>query len=56
TLANIYSWMDINPGTFSNKRPRLHQLHTIFEELQELVDSGLATPDLQASYRLWYPY
>ncbi|KAF9066222.1 hypothetical protein BDP27DRAFT_1424110 [Rhodocollybia butyracea] len=56
TLANVYSWMDLNPGTFSNKRPRLYQLHTIFQELQELVDSGLAIPDLQASYRLWYPY
>ncbi|KAF9052585.1 hypothetical protein BDP27DRAFT_1197586, partial [Rhodocollybia butyracea] len=56
TLADVYQWLGLQEGTWSNKRPNLSQLFRALQTLQQVVNNQLASPQLIQAYRLWYPY
>lgn len=56
TLSDIYQWLRINEGTFSNKRTELHKTHNVLQQLDNTIAEGLADPNLMYLSQLWYPF
>lgn len=55
-LNDVFAWLGIHEGTFSNKKTLLQAVHTSLVHLQHAVDQGIASPPLLVLHELWYPY
>lgn len=56
TLSDIYQWLRINEGTFSNKRTELQKTYNVLKRLGNTIADGLADSDLLYASQLWYPF